>query len=107
MISAIFLVNQKGEVVMNRVYRDDVARTVVDTFRMKVIASKETGSQAPIKPIEASTFLYIRHKNLYLVAVTRSNVNPALVFEFLFRLVKIFRVRRRRGDGRVGGPWDD
>lgn len=36
MISAIFLVNQKGEVVMNRLYRDDVARTVVDTFRMKV-----------------------------------------------------------------------
>lgn len=97
MISAIFLVNQKGEVVMNRLYRDDVARTVVDTFRLKVIASKETGSQAPIKPIESSTFLYIRHKNLYLVAVTRSNVNPALVFEFLFRLVKIFKVRTRVG----------
>ena len=93
MISAIFLVNQKGEVVMNRIYRDDVSRQVVDTFRLKVIASKETGSQAPIKTVESSTFLYTRQNNLYLVAVTRSNVNPALVFEFLFRLIKIFKVR--------------
>lgn len=91
MISAIFLVNQKGEVVVNRLYRDDVSRSMVDTFRHKVIASKETGSQAPIKVIENATFLYIRHHHLYLVAVTRSNLNPALVFEFLFRMVRIFK----------------
>jgi AP-2 complex subunit mu-1 len=94
MISAIFLVNQKGEIVMNRFYRDDVSRQVVDTFRLKVIASKETGSQAPLKLVENSTFIYTRHNNIYFVAVTRSNLNPALVLEFLYRLIKIFKVRR-------------
>lgn len=92
MISAIFLVNQKGEIIINRFYRDDVSRQVVDTFRAKVIASKEAGSIAPIKLIENSSFLYTRHSNLYFVAVARTNVNPALVLEFLFQLVKIFKV---------------
>jgi len=56
-----------------------------------VIASKETGSQAPVKLVENSTFMYTRHNNIYFVAVTRANLNPALVFEFLFRLIKIFK----------------
>lgn len=103
MISAIFLISQKGEIVMNRFYRDDVSRQIVDTFRTKVIASKETGSTAPIKLMENSSFLYTRHSNLYLVAVTRSNVNPALVLEFLFRLIKIFKVRSRRRRQRQRG----
>ena len=37
----------------------------------------------------STTFLHMRHENLYLVAVTRLNVNAAMVFEFLDRLVSI------------------
>lgn len=29
----------------------------------------------------------MKHENIYLVAVTKSNANAALVFEFLYRLV--------------------
>jgi AP-2 complex subunit mu-1 len=29
----------------------------------------------------------VKHENIYLVAVTKSNANAALVFEFLYRLV--------------------
>lgn len=68
-----------------------MGKQVVDTFRLKVIASKETGSQAPVKLVENSTFMYTRHNNIYFVAVTRSNLNPALVFEYLFRMIKIFK----------------
>lgn len=75
MISAVFLVSQKGEVVLNRFYRDDVGRRVADAFRMQVIAAKETGSLPPIKIIDGCSFLYTRHENLYLVAVSRANIN--------------------------------
>lgn len=75
MISAVFLVSQKGEVVLNRFYRDDVGRRVADAFRMQVIAAKETGTLPPIKIIDGCSFLYTRHENLYLVAVSRANIN--------------------------------
>ena len=60
-------------------------------FSSKVIAAKETGSQAPVKRIENCSFLYARHVNMYFVALTRSNVNPALVFEYLFQKIRILK----------------
>jgi AP-2 complex subunit mu-1 len=56
-----------------------------------VIAAKETGTQAPVKRIENCSFLYTRHLNMYFVAITRSNVNPALVFEYLFQKIAILK----------------
>lgn len=75
MISALFLISHKGEVVLNRFYRDDVSRRAADAFRLQVIAAKETGSMPPIKSIDGCSFLYTRHENLYLVAVSRANIN--------------------------------
>lgn len=57
----------------------------------QVIAAKETGSQAPVKRIENCSFIYTRHLNMYFVALTRSNVNPALVFEYLFQKIRILK----------------
>jgi hypothetical protein len=42
---------------------------------LQVIAAKEVGSTAPVRSIEGSTFLYIRHKDMFFVAVTRQNAN--------------------------------
>ena len=36
MISAVYLINLKGEVLIFRSYRDDVSRTAADAFRMQV-----------------------------------------------------------------------
>ena len=60
-------------------------------FETQVIAAKETGTQAPVKRIENCSFLYTRHLNMYFVALTRSNVNPALVFEYLFQKIRILK----------------
>ena len=35
--------------------------------------------------------MYTRLENLYFVAVTRANVNPAMVFEFLFQWIRILK----------------
>ena len=93
MISMIMVLNQKGDILISRQYRDDVSRSAADSFRLQVVAAKETGgSQAgPIKRIENCSFLYTRHLNMYFVALTRSNVNPALVFEYLFQKIKILK----------------
>lgn len=46
--------------------------------------------------LDGNTFIYTRHLNLYLVAVTRGNVNPAMVFEFLFQKIRIFKAYFKR-----------
>lgn len=100
MISGLFFVNLKGEIIISRLYRDDVSVSAANAFRtqvrpgasepgpaqcrtftlpprptLQVIASKETGNSAPVRTIEGNTFLFTRMKDLFLVAVTRSNVN--------------------------------
>jgi AP-2 complex subunit mu-1 len=75
MISAVFLINQKGEIIIYRLYRDDVALSAANLFRVQVIAAKEAGTGAPVKQIEGSTFMYIRHKDMFFVAVSRTNAN--------------------------------
>lgn len=91
MISGLMIVNVKGEPVISRFYRDDVSKATADAFGLKVIASKETGTAPPVKIVDGASFLYCRHGSMYLVAVTRSNVNPALVFEFLFNWIRILK----------------
>jgi AP-2 complex subunit mu-1 len=85
MISAIYLINLKGEVLIYRSYRDDVSRAAADAFRMQVLAAKEFRS--PVQVYEKASFFHIRSSNVYLVAATRENVNASMVFEFLYQLV--------------------
>ena len=37
----------------------------------------------------STTFSHVKHENIYLVAITKSNANAALVFEFLYRFVAL------------------
>lgn len=100
MISAIFLINQKGEVVIFRTYRGDVPRSAIDTFRTEVIAKKNTGSRPPILNFEDISYLYTPYANLYLVAATGNNVNVPMTFQFLYELVNIFKAY-------FGEKWDE
>lgn len=79
-----------------------------------MIAAKEAGSAAPVRSIEGNTFMYIRHRDMYIVAVSRANANAALIFAFLYALVDIFsgyfeadfdEVRRRMERVSVCGGW--
>ncbi|CAG8665018.1 2661_t:CDS:2, partial [Funneliformis mosseae] len=87
MISAFFIYNQKGEVLISRLYRQDLKRSVADIFRIQVISN--TDVRSPIITLGSTSFFHVHHENLYIVAVTKCNANAALVFEFCYRLVNI------------------
>lgn len=91
MASVVLFVNQKGEEVVSRIYRGDVTRSSVEAFRRKVIASKNTGQHSPVVLIEGTTFMFVRHMNLFLVAATRCSPNVALIFEYLFQKLRIIK----------------
>jgi len=90
MIAALLFVNQKGEVVISRMYRDTFTRTVAETFRTQVIASKEAGRTC-VKIIGDTAFLYIKVGNMYAVAVSEGNAQVALAFQFLHQVVKVLK----------------
>lgn len=87
MISAIIVYNLKGEVLISRLYRDGLRRSIADVFRIQVISNPD--NRSPVLTLGSTSFLHIRHENLYIVGITRSNVDAALVFEFLQKLVQL------------------
>ncbi|KZZ96348.1 AP-2 complex subunit mu-1 [Ascosphaera apis ARSEF 7405] len=87
MISGLLIFNQKGENLIFRAFRNDCRPRLADVFRIQVISNPQVRS--PILTLGSTTFSHVKHENLFIVAVTKSNVNAALVFEFLYRFVHL------------------
>lgn len=88
MISGILLFNQKGENLIFRQFRNDCrGHRLSDVFRIQVISNAQVRS--PILTLGSTTFSHVKHENIYIVGVTKSNANAALVFEFLYRLIAL------------------
>ena len=89
MLSGILIFNQKGENLIFRAFRNDCRPRLADVFRIQVISNAQVRS--PILTLGSTTFSHVKHENIYLVAITKSNANAALVFEFLYRLIQLGR----------------
>ncbi|KYK57173.1 adaptor protein complex AP-2, medium chain [Drechmeria coniospora] len=87
MISGVLIFNQKGENLIFRAFRNDCRPRLADVFRIQVISNAQVRS--PILTLGSTTFSHVKHENIYLVAITKSNANAALVFEFLYRLIQL------------------
>merc|ERR1711884_724599 len=90
MIGGLFIYNHKGEVLISRVYRDDIGRNAVDAFRVNVIHARQQ-VRSPVTNIARTSFFHIKRSNLWLAAVTKQNVNASMVFEFLLKVVEIMQ----------------
>jgi AP-2 complex subunit mu-1 len=87
MLSGVLIFNQKGENLIFRAFRNDCRPRLADVFRIQVISNAQVRS--PILTLGSTTFSHVKHENIYLVAITKSNANAALVFEFLYRLIQL------------------
>ncbi|GAA6027059.1 hypothetical protein JCM8097_006079 [Rhodosporidiobolus ruineniae] len=90
MISALFILNQKGEVLISRLFRPDLKRSISDIFRIHVVASS-TPPTSPLITLSNTTFFHVRHGGLWVVAVCKHNANAALVYEFIYRFINLGR----------------
>ncbi|UJO19528.1 AP-2 complex subunit mu [Fulvia fulva] len=87
MLSGILLFNQKGELLILRAFRQDMRPRLADVFRIQVISNPQIRS--PILTLGSTTFSHIKSENIYIVGVSKGNVNSALVFDFLYKLVQL------------------
>lgn len=90
-ISALLFLDTKGKPVLFRDYRGDIPLKAADRFMSKLNELDETGKASPIIQDEHTSYIYVQHSNLYLLAITRRNVNAAAILVFLHKLVEIFK----------------
>lgn len=90
MIGGLFLYNHKGEVLISRVYRDDVGRNSVDAFRVNVIHARQQ-VRSPVNTISRTSFFHVRRGSIWITAVTKQNVNAAMVFEMMHKFIEVMQ----------------
>ncbi|RNA09577.1 AP-2 complex subunit mu, partial [Brachionus plicatilis] len=90
MIGGVFMYNHKGEVLISRIYRDDIGRNAVDAFRVNVIHARQQ-VRFPVVNIARTSFFYIKKSNIWIAVVTKENINAAMCFEFLNKAVEVMQ----------------
>jgi AP-1 complex subunit mu len=91
MASALFFLDLKGKTLLARNYRGDIPMSAVEKFPVLLSeAEDESSSVPPCFSSEGINYLYIRHNNLYLLALTKRNTNAAEILLFLHKIVEVF-----------------
>ncbi|XP_073510286.1 AP-1 complex subunit mu-2 [Phyllobates terribilis] len=88
--SAVFILDLKGKPLICRNYKGDINMMEIDHFMPLVVQREEEGNLTPLLVHGKVHFLWIKHSNLYLVALTNKNANAALVYSFLYKVVEVF-----------------
>lgn len=88
--SAIFFLDIKGKVLISRNYRGDVEMSSIDKFMPLLMEKEEESGVSPIIRHNDVAYMYIKHSNLYVVAISKKNANAALVFSLLHKIVQVF-----------------
>lgn len=89
-ITAIYILDVRGKLLISRNYRGDIDISVTDRFMPLLMENEEAGHSQPIMKFDNVTFAYIKYNNLYVVSSTKKNANIALVFVAMHKLVQVF-----------------
>ncbi|KAM0035127.1 putative clathrin adaptor, mu subunit, Longin-like domain superfamily, AP complex, mu/sigma subunit [Helianthus debilis subsp. tardiflorus] len=89
--SALFILDIKGRCLISRHYRDDISSVEAERFFTKLLENEEDiEAQGPVVFDNGVSHIFIRHNNVYLMAVSRQNCNVASLIAFLHKLADVF-----------------
>lgn len=83
MIGGLFVYNHKGEVLISRVYRDDIGRNAVDAFRVNVIHARQQ-VRSPVTNIARTSFFHIKVKRRHLTLLDMHYVGNCYEVHYLW-----------------------
>eukprot|EP01086_Lenisia_limosa_P000545 TRINITY_DN10971_c0_g1_i1.p1 TRINITY_DN10971_c0_g1~~TRINITY_DN10971_c0_g1_i1.p1 ORF type:complete len:425 (+),score=97.60 TRINITY_DN10971_c0_g1_i1:140-1414(+) len=87
--SAVFILDHRGKILISRNYRGDITKNDAEKF-FGYIMEEEEHNLKPIFEKEGVNYIYVKHKDVYLLAITRHNTNAAMVLLFLHKLINLF-----------------
>ncbi|KAL6193289.1 hypothetical protein ACLB2K_034373 [Fragaria x ananassa] len=104
-VSALFLLDIKGRVLIWRDYRGDVSAVQAERFFTKLIDKEvllpftfpncfdrvDAESHDPVVNDNGVSYMFLQHNNVYLMAASRQNCNAASILFFLHRIVDVFK----------------
>lgn len=86
MITALFMYDSKGDVIVAKTYKEGVKRSISEVFRIQIITLLERhGPRLPVLTLGSTSFVYIRLGLVWICAVTRSNQDCGVILEFLYK----------------------
>lgn len=101
MITALFIFDAKGDILISKLYKEGVKRNISDVFRIQVITTNSKNNSAgdsdgrdvrsPVLTLGSTSFIYIKSGLLWICAVTRSNQDCSLVLEFLYNFENLLK----------------
>lgn len=89
-MSALFILDSKGKSLISRNYRGDIEMNVIERFMQLLLEQEDDQNLTPIVQHGDIAFIYIKHTNVYLVAISKINTNAALVISYLYKIVRVF-----------------
>ena len=87
-ISAIYFLDKKAKPIIFRNYRGEVTQDISGNMQRKVLELEESNMK-PIFTVNNVHYCWIKHRNIYIVAVAKRNPNLTMIFCFLHKLVEI------------------
>lgn len=83
-ISAFYILDHKGRILIARSYRGDVPNNIHEKFNLKLIEQDETSIKPIIIDEETQTsFFYKKLNNICFLFVSKKNSNVVMIFEFM------------------------
>ena len=88
-LSALFITDRKGKILISRNYRGDIPIGVTEGFSKRIQQAED--DMKPVYTEDGVTFVYIQYNNLYLLGVTKRNSNALVIMLFLYKMCEVFR----------------
>uniref|UniRef100_A0A7N8Y5H7 Adaptor related protein complex 1 subunit mu 3 n=1 Tax=Mastacembelus armatus TaxID=205130 RepID=A0A7N8Y5H7_9TELE len=80
-----------AQVLICRNYMGNMDMNEIDHFMPILMKREEDAEMTPVVSHGSAHFMWIKHSNLYLVAITKKNANAALVYSFLYKIIQVFK----------------
>ncbi|KPA74572.1 putative mu-adaptin 4 [Leptomonas pyrrhocoris] len=96
-ISHIFILSSRGDTLVFKDYRDDIADRTDEVFFRKYnfwdgkLSQAPRGDCPPFFTEKGVQYAFVKRRQLFLVCTTRENASPNTMAEFLLRLVHLLK----------------
>lgn len=91
MIQSLFILNSRGDVIIEKHWRGVAPRTICDQFWEEVSKASTPEETLPVIPTTKGYLVHIQTNGLFLLSLVQAEVAPLLVIDFLYRIVSIFK----------------
>eukprot|EP00689_Sawyeria_marylandensis_P002790 EC824540.1.p1 GENE.EC824540.1~~EC824540.1.p1 ORF type:complete len:147 (-),score=50.28 EC824540.1:160-600(-) len=89
--SAIYFLDLKGKVLIYRNYRGDVPNSCIEKFVKKIVKNEDEAASRPIFEESGYNFFFVKHKDLFIVMVSKTNSNAMMIISYLHSIIKVFQ----------------